>query len=405
VSRARTLALLTALYLTQGLPYGFQVTALPIYLRGQRGASLVVIGLTSALSLPWILKALWAPLVDRYGSARLGRRRAWIIPLEAGLVLACVAGAVVHEQLVALLALVLLLNLLAATQDIAVDGLAVDLLRGADLGPGNAAQVCGYKVGMILSGGLFLWAAERLDVGWTGVFLAMAAVTAGVLGVVLAWREPPAPARAAEVTSSLGDVLRALRAGLAAPGGGWLLVFIGTYRLGESMVDAMSKPFLVDMGFSKGQLALWVGTYGMVASLLGSLSGGLLAARTDLVRAVGATALVRCLPLALLAALAGAAARGPLGDAPVIAVTCVEHFTTGALTTALFAFMMSRVDPAVGASHYTLLASVEVLGKAPGALASGWVAQRVGYAPLFAAGALASVVLLAPLVALRRRGA
>ena len=74
------LAFLLALYFVQGLPFGFQAKALPIYLREQ-GVGLTEIGLLGALALPWMLKALWAPLVDRYGSTRFGRRKSWIVPM------------------------------------------------------------------------------------------------------------------------------------------------------------------------------------------------------------------------------------------------------------------------------------------------------------------------------------
>ena len=113
-------------------------------------------GLLAGLAAPWMFKFLWAPVVDRWWSPRFGRRRSWIVPLQALLVLACLAAAAVHDQVWLLLGLVFVMNLLAATQDVAVDGLAVDLLGKDDLGPGNAVQVVGYKLGMILGGGCFL---------------------------------------------------------------------------------------------------------------------------------------------------------------------------------------------------------------------------------------------------------
>lgn len=404
MTRARKLALLSALYMAQGLPFGFQATALPVFLR-ERGLSLVAVGFAGALSLPWVCKALWAPLVDRYGSDRFGRRRSWLVPLLLLLVLACGLTALVHDHLPALLALVFVLNLLAATQDIAVDGLAVDLLAPEELGLGNAAQVCGYKLGMIGGGGTLVWASGRLGWGWTGAFVAMAALTAVVLVVVLCWREPPRPAQAEAPPETLAGVLRALRAAASTRAGTWLLVFVGTYRAGESLVDAMFKPFLVDCGFTRDEIALWVGTYGMVASFTGSLLGGLLASRLRPWDVLFWAALLRCLPLAAQALLADQARRpGELEAVHVIAVTCAEHLASGVLTTALFAFMMARVDRAIGATHYTLLASVEVLGKSPGAWASGAAAQALGYGPLFSLGTLASVALLLPLLPLRRAG-
>ncbi|WP_437678097.1 MFS transporter [Sorangium sp. So ce131] len=398
-SRPRKLAVLSALYFSQGLPFGFQATALPVLLR-ESGASLTAVGFAGALSLPWVAKALWAPLVDRFGWERFGRRRSWIVPLGVLLALTCLAAALVSPsgQLGPLLGLVFLMNLLAATQDIAVDGLAIDLLGRGELGLANAAQVVGYKAGMLTAGGLLVWASARI--GWSGQFAAMAALVLLAVLAALALREPPASAALARERRSLAEVLKAVLGALREPGALWLVAFLGTYKLGEAMVDMMFKPFLVDAGFSRAQIGLWVGTYGMAASLAGSLAGGLLAQRIPLLAAVGITSALRS------AAMAGewylAAAGHPTAEA-VIAVTVAEHLFGGALTTAIFAFMMSRVRRSVGATHYTVLASVEVLGKSPATWVSGALAQRLGYAGLFALGTALSVAFLALLVPLRER--
>lgn len=394
--------LLACLYVVQGMPYGFQVGALSMYLR-EHGTSLQAIGFVGLLALPWSWKALWAPLVDRFGSDRFGRRKSWIVPCQLLLMLAAGAAAVAAEAdaLMPLLGLVFVMNLIAATQDIAVDGLAISLLGKSDLGPGNAAQVVGYKVGMLLSGGLLV--ALNEVIGWSGLFVAMALLCGLVALMVVAYREEPAPTAAATPGERvrMRDVLRQLKTALLVPGTVWLLVFCGTYKLGESMVDAMFKPFLLDSGFTAATIGRWSGTYGKVASILGSLAGGALAWRMDLLRAVGLTAALRALPLVGVLALALAP---PTGD-KVISVICAEHFFGGALTTAMFAYLMSRVEPRVGASHYTLLASVEVLGKAPAAWASGFLAASAGYPTVFATGLALSVAYLGLLVPLQRVGA
>jgi MFS transporter, PAT family, beta-lactamase induction signal transducer AmpG len=151
------LGILWTLYFVQGLPFGFQATALPVYLR-TAGMSLEGVGLVAALSLPWSLKILWAPLVDRYGGGRFGRRKSWILPLQFLLALTCAAAALAppNGSLSPLLVLVFGMNLFAATMDIAVDGLAVDVLEISELGQGNVAQVVGYKIGMLTGGGLLV---------------------------------------------------------------------------------------------------------------------------------------------------------------------------------------------------------------------------------------------------------
>ncbi|HZH04909.1 MAG TPA: MFS transporter, partial [Myxococcaceae bacterium] len=334
----RTLALLALLYFAQGLPFGFQATALPIYLR-VRGASLTSIGWLGLLSLPWMLKALWAPWVDRYGSVRFGRRKSWIVPLQVGLAAAAAtAGAMsARGEIVPVLALVGLMNLFAATQDIAVDGWAVELLRGRALGPGNAAQVVGYKLGMLTGGGLLVWASGSW--GWSGLFYTIAVLCLSVGAVAWATPERSAPEAAGRARQSLTDIFRTLGRTLRAPGAGWVLALIATYKVGESMADAMFKPFLVDTGIRPAQIGLWLGTYGMAASLAGSVVGGWAAARWGSLRAVGVTGALRCLPLLAQTGLA----LVPASTAAIVATTCAEHFFGGLLTTAMFAWMMSRV--------------------------------------------------------------
>ena len=396
MSRPRKLAWLLALYFVQGLPFGFQASALPIYLREQ-GVSLRAIGWASLLALPWLAKILWAPAVDAVHSPRFGRRRSWILPMQVALALTCVALAFTRD-ITSLLVLVFAANLFAATMDVAVDGLAVSLLKENELGVGNTAQVVGFKLGMLTGGGLLV--AANAAIGWQGLFVAMTILILAVFVYTLFEREPAPPTEdPAEggAEPGIGTVLF----GLLRRKSVWtLLLVVGTYKLGETFADTMFRPFLIDRGYSAEQIGLWLGTWGMVFSLVGSVAGGLLASRVGLLLAVAITATLRVVPLAgeLLLAL-----DPDLGAEAIIVVTCAEHFFGGALTTAMFAFMMSRVDPRVGGTHFTLLASAEVLGKLPLGPVAGELAQRAGYVPVFAFAVVASLLYLPLLTLVRRR--
>lgn len=396
MTRSAKIGLLVALYFAQGLPTGFQARALPVYLREQ-GLSLTGVALAGALALPWMLKVLWSPLVDRYALPGFGRRKSWIVPAQAALALTTGAAALVSPQddLTLLLVLVFCMNLCAATQDIAVDGLAVDLLDDDELGPGNAAQVVGFKVGMLTSGGLLMAATDRI--GWTGLFAAMSGLVVLVLLVSLTFREP-APSGQHAAPQRLKDILRALGRTMTLPGAGWVLAFIATYKLGESMADTMFKPFLVDAGFTAAAIGELVGTYGMAFSVVGSILGGLLAARVPLTRAIAITATLRILPIVGEWWLSTTTPT----EGAVLAVTCAEHLFGGMLTPCMFAFMMSRVDRRVGAAHYTLLASVEVFGKAPASWLSGVIADAYGYSVTFGLAVLGAAGFLLLLRPIRR---
>ena len=394
----RKLSLLAVLYFVQGLPYGFQIIALPVYLRAE-GMSLAGIGLASALSLPWMLKFVWGPAVDRYGSPRFGRRRSWIVPLQIVLMLACLGAGWVEPSrgLVMLVAMVLAMNLAASSMDVAVDGLAVDLLEPQELGYGNIAQVVGYKIGMLTGGGLLVWASQWI--GWRGLFIAMAALVGLALVNTLPFRETTGGGgeSAAGASSFLG-VARALGETVRLPGAVWLLVFITTYKLGESMADTMFKPFLYDVGYSAETIGLWIGTWGMVFSLVGSFAGGLLASRWGILPALTLAALLRAVAvggewwLTLVEASQGR----------VMSVIAAEQAFGGMITPIVFALMMSRTDRRIGASHYTLLATLEVAGKLGAASVSGFIADAAGYPTLFGLSTLFAVAFLALLLPIAR---
>lgn len=396
-------AILSVFYLVQGLPFGFQAKALPVYLTSH-GLSLTSVGFAGAVSAPWLLKPLWAPVVDRWGSARFGRRRSWIVPLQAALASTCLGLAFVPAEALGLfLGMIALTNLFAATMDIAVDGLAVDMLEPEELGWGNIAQVVAYKVGMQIGGGILLWASQWI--GWRGLFQAMAALIVIALFVTLAWHEPRRRAASnqadAAIRTSVRAMLKTLAKALASPGGVALLIVIATYKIGESISDAMFEPFLVRYAdWGESRVGLVLGIYCMFFSLAGSFLGGYLASRISILRAVVGFAIARSLAIGGVVWLA-TLAPGEIGDAQVVMVKGFEELAGGALTTAMFAFMMSRVDRRIGATHYTLLAGVEVFGKAPGGLFSGVLADAAGFTTTFATGFGISLMCL-PLLALVR---
>ncbi len=391
MGRTKRLAILGLLYLVQGLPFGFQVSALPIFLREQ-GVSLAVIGYSTALAAPWALKILWAPLVEHFGGGR-GQRVRWILPLQilmaAGFL--CAALLDLPEQLGLLMVVLLGLNALAATQDIAVDGLAVDLLPPQDLGVGNAAQVVGYKVGMLVAGGVLVWASGLI--GWSGSFVAMAVLVLVVAMMVSRLEERGCGAPlVGEREETLRDILRTLRVVAVGRGLGLALAVVGTYKMGESIIDVMYKPFLMDRGFSASTLGLWLGTYGMGASVLGSVMGGLIASRLPLLRMLFVVGALRLIPE--VGQLALAADWLDVTAAAVVSISLAEHLVGGALTTVMFATMMGLVDRRIGATHFTLFACVEVWGKSLSALVSGVVAEAFSYAGAFGLGIILGALFL-----------
>lgn len=385
----RNLALLASLYLAQGLPYGFFTRALPVILR-KDGMSLAVIGASALLALPWGLKFLWAPVVDRYAGSSLGARRGWIIPLQLATVVVALGLAVSRDlmggtSLVLLLSAgVIVMNLLAATQDIATDGLAVTVLDDRQRGIGNGVQVAAYRIGMVIGGGALVAVFDRS--GWRTTFVCMAALLAMATIPIAFFREPPAE-QSAEEPARLDAVLTFL----GRPGVGRWLVVVAIYKLGDALMGPMASVMLVDAGASMMDIGRLFGVWGSAFGLLGAMLGGFLAGRIGRLPALIVGGSLHTL---LLAGWAWPALTG--ADLEVVrALVVLEHLTGGMATVALFTAMMDIADPRTGGTDYTVQASVVVAVQFLGSVLSGASAERIGYGAHFLVAALVSALGIA----------
>ncbi|GAB3554031.1 MFS transporter [Noviherbaspirillum agri] len=371
--------LLAALYCAQGLPSGLIAHALPILMR-QNGVDLAVIGMLKLLALPWVLKVIWAPWVDRLASARWGHHRGWILPLQATVLSVLVLIASLPPQplfgtyLPVLLGLLLVVNLAAATQDVATDGLAVKLLPERWRGLGNSLQVGGYKIGMIVSGSVLLLVVERW--GWGASIGMVAALVALTTLPVLLFPEKRRLPRVPALAEPAGPHLlwRHYRGFLAMPAmGSWLAVVL-TFKIGDAIGSPMIKPMLVDLGWS----SMALGRLTLVSSLVGvggAVIGGALYARLGALRSL---LLFGFLQAAGIAAMAWLTHSG--GDTAVVyAVALFEQAADGMSTVALFAVMMNQCRPEHEGADFTLQACAQVvLAGVVGSL-SGMVAKGLGY--------------------------
>ncbi|XP_027713390.1 major facilitator superfamily domain-containing protein 3 [Vombatus ursinus] len=376
------LALLGLLYLVQGLPHGLQAGLLPLLLLRSHGLSLTRVGLTRALHAPWLLKVAWAPLVDRRGSPQ-----AWLALSTAALGLLCSLLAALPPGSgpgssglpAGAAALLLLLNAGAAAQDVALDGLAVRLLAPAELGPGNTVQVVAYKLGAALAGGGLL--AVSPDLTWGSLFLGLATVYG--LAAALAWGAPALQLPPLRAQESQGHPPRGWRALLAVPGTPWTAGFVLLYKLGEQGAISLFPLFLLDQGVSAAEVGLWNGMVAMGFSIAGSSLGGVLLAKHRqplpllkplLQLRIGALAF----QMALLSCLPSSSLGGLLKGAALVSLV-PQHFLSGTVTTLTFALMIhcsQRAHGSIQSTHYSFLATLELLGKlllttGAGALADG----------------------------------
>ncbi|MBX9915456.1 MAG: MFS transporter [Pseudomonadaceae bacterium] len=393
-----TVVLLASLYCAQGLPSGLLAHSLPVLLR-QHGVDLVYLGLLKLLALPWMLKVLWAPWVDRLASRRLGHHRGWILPLQL-LTISCIALLALLEprslfgpQLPLLLGVLLLVNLAAATQDIATDGLTVRLLPERWRGLGNSLQVGGYKIGMLVSGSGLLLAIDWL--GWQRSLGLIALLLVLMTLPISLFRESQRlPVEPQHVEPGGPNLLwRHYRGLLAQPGMGlWLLVLL-SFKLGDALGSPMIKPMLVDQGWSNaalGQLTL----FSSLAGILGATLGGVLYARIGALRALLLFGGLQALGIAAMVLLVGHGGQTGL----VYAVALFEQAVDGMSTVALFAVMMRLCRPEHEGADFTLQACVQLLLAGLVGALSGLLGKWLGYPAVFLSAGLLGLLAL-PLVA------
>lgn len=370
------LSLFACLYFAQGLPYGFFTQAMPVYLREAK-ATLTEIGGASLLTLPWALKFLWAPLADRYGFPSLGLRRSWILPLQLLSILALIFLSLLNPEnsLLVVLIAFLICNFVAATQDVATDGLAVDLLKDNERGWANGVQVGAYRIGMIAGGSAMLVVLSHM--GWQATMLTMSVFLLVASLPVLFFREREILGElhanvdtrlARKPLQDIGDFLatpKMLR---------WLGVLI-VFKLGHQAASAMMRPWLVDNGYSLDEIGALMGLFGSGAGLVGAILGAWVASRFDRFRSL--------VFLAGLQACATATYLFPVltehAAWKIALATMIDNGVSGIATVTLFAAMMERCRPRHSASDYTLQASVVVVSQTLASALSGRSADIFGY--------------------------
>jgi MFS family permease len=402
-SLSSRLGLLLTLYICQGLPTGVFSQALPAILR-RYDVPLTVIGMSGLLAMPWALKFLWAPFVESHFSARWGQRRSWILPMQllgVGTLLLVAFfdpyRLATAEGVTQFFVLMFMVNLFAATQDIATDGLAVRTLDFHERGLGNGVQVAGYRLGLIIGGGLLLYLIGAWDWRWS--FFALAGLL--LLLTVPVWRFREPDAEVAQTRHSYAGIFTSFfdRPGLK----GWLVVLV-TYKAGESLGSAMVKPMLVDMGLDLKQIGLMVSMVGSVAALAGALLGGWLTAVIGRYYAIIGFGALQGLGVAAYAWLSWHHEAGEaVSMTAIYSINALEHFASGMAMAALLTAVMDLSRPDHAGADFTVQVSILAIFGGSFYLGAGFVAEALGYTGYYLISGAIALVLLWPAAVYCRR--
>ncbi|HEX8393408.1 MAG TPA: AmpG family muropeptide MFS transporter [Longimicrobium sp.] len=403
----RKMAALLLLGFSSGMPLYLTSKTLQAWMTVE-GVDLSTVGKVSWLALPYSLKFLWAPILDRYVPPFLGRRRGWLLITQVMLGL-LIAGMALHDPRDALFLMFIntvLIAFFSATQDIAVDAYGVDVLEEREMGAGASLKVMGYRIAMILTGGLALVMANSLP--WATVYVIMGAfMLVGVLGTLMApepvLREGPPATLASAVVHPFMEFFR--RAGpVLAP---VILLFTVLYSLSDRLVQNMANPFLLAKGYTLVEIGTITQALGLAATIVGVVVGGVFVAKLGINRSLWVLAFIQMgsnLAYYMLAVR-------PKSTGLLTGAILVENFSGGLVTAGFVAFLMSLSSRQFSATQYALLSSLMAFGRDFIGGYAGDVAQRSGWPGFFlisiAAGipALLLLPIIAPLTRENPRGA
>lgn len=370
-----------ALGFSSGLPLLLTFSTLTAWLKTE-GISRTSIGLFALVGIPYSLKFLWAPIIDRvpfpFLSHALGRRRGWGIGIQILLFAAIIAlgtsDPVKDLPLVAMLALAV--SFLSASQDIVIDAYRVEILTPELQGPGAGAVQAGYRIAMLAAGAGALFLAQAFD--W---FTAYAVMAAGmIIGLlVLLFRPEPKIVLKPEYNGLRLAVIEPFRDFITRQGWLWMLLFTILYKMGEAMAGFMANPLYIELGYSLNEIATVSKVFGFAATLIGGILGGLFTARLGLWKALLAFGLLQAAGnLAyVLQAVSG-------HDIRILALcVAMENLTGGMASAALVAWLSSLCNPAFTATQYALLSSLSSLPRTTLSSSAGWLADAVGWVDFY----------------------
>ncbi|MHB0990998.1 MAG: AmpG family muropeptide MFS transporter [Burkholderiales bacterium] len=411
-----------------GLPLLLVLGTLSFWLR-EAGIARATIGHMSWIGLAYGIKWLWAPLVDRLPlpllTRLLGRRRAWLLFAQTGIVVALIGMANTDPAVdfQSMIVFALALAFASATQDTALDAYRIEAIDQDKQGAMAATYQAGYRFAMITAGAGVLWIASTVDNAphsydfrsWHIAYLAMAAAMLVGIVTTLLIREPVLPPNrvavqeASEVHAWLAG--KGLRGKILAASAwvytailspfmdfarryGWqaalILALIATYRISDIVMGVMSNSFYVDMGYTKVEVATVSKVYGVAMTIAGAALGGLLTARMGVMRVLMLGAVLSAGTNLLFVRLAG------LGHdlSALVGTVSADNLASGLASSAFVAYLSGLTNSAYSATQYALFSSIMLLLPKFIAGFSGDFVDAYGYADFFTGTALLGVPVI-----------
>jgi PAT family beta-lactamase induction signal transducer AmpG len=400
------------LYVSEGIPYGFTSMAMVAFMR-QQGVSLALIGtFVAALFLPWAFKWAWAPIIDLVKLHRLGGRKAWIVGCQSMMIVTLLIAASVdfatHFQL--LLAMVVLNNFFCATQDVAIDSLAVSTLQPDERGRGNGFMFGGQNLGIALGGGgaIFVTGAFGFEAALAGV---AGLLLMNLLFVLVYVRDPHVdltlerqPGAFRKLVGTLVSFVKEVYSSFWQSGNGpkfgvaFSLLPIGAFALAYAMLQTLQ----VDYGLTSQQIAA-LNVYNTVAAAVGCVLGGWLGDRFGSKKTVAVSYVLTTAPTLLLATQISAVGLQAVPIHLFFGLIIAHGLFFGMAFGVRNAIFMGMTNPAVAATQFTAFMGMANLAISIGNYWQGTVAESMGYATVLYLDALFALLVIMVIPFLRER--
>ncbi|MDX5628091.1 MULTISPECIES: muropeptide MFS transporter AmpG [unclassified Brenneria] len=379
-----------------GLPLALTSGTLQAWMTVEN-VDLRTIGFFSLVGQAYVFKFLWSPLMDRYTPPFLGRRRGWLVLSQLSLVGAIIAMGFMNpaDHLWWLAALAVLVAFCSASQDIVFDAYKTDLLPPEERGTGAAVSVLGYRLAMLVSGGLALWIADRV-LGWQATYWLMGGLMLiGALATLLA----PEPHNSQPAPRTIEQAIVAPLRDFFGRNNAWLiLLLIVLYKLGDAFAITLTTTFLIrGVGFNAGDVGLINKTLGLFATIVGAVYGGLLMQRLTLFRAL--------MLFGILQAVSNAGywllSVTDKNMFTMASAVFLENLCGGMGTSAFVALLMTLCNKSFSATQFALLSALSAVGRVYVGPIAGWFVESYGWAWFYLFSIFAALPGLALLMVCR----
>ncbi|MEZ5531901.1 MAG: MFS transporter [Steroidobacteraceae bacterium] len=379
-----------------GFPNQITESTLQAWLK-DAGESNTTIGILTYVAIPYLLKFLWAPLLDRYPLPLLGRRRGWIAATQFAI--AAATAVLAFQDPAGSLAMVatcaVVIVLFSASQDIVIDAYKVDVAQPAERGLIAAAANLGYRASSWFAFAFALVIADAF--GWRVAFLALAVVMlAFTAGTILAPEPDRVQSHPATLRESVATPLREL---FGSPGAAALIVLVMLFKIGDAFALKLFTPFMMDVGFTKTEIGLIAKVIMTSGTIFGAILGGLWMVRLGLLRAMLLFGVLQAVSNLAYLALALVGKSYPV----MVFAVAVDNLASGMGNVATVALIMAICNVRFSAFQYALLSSLALLPRYALGGPAGWIADHWGWGNYYIVSFVIALPGLACVWAMRDR--